>query len=90
MEHIAKKISEQRHLFGKRSNYPTRILSNLEAKGKVFTRQQVYNVVSGRYFNMDVAEAFFEELEAEVKRRADLETLANRQPSAALTAHSPA
>ena len=28
---------------------------------------------------MDVAEAFFEELEAEVKRRADLETMANRQ-----------
>ena len=26
---------------GKRSNYTTRILSNLEAKGKAFTRQQV-------------------------------------------------
>ena len=50
----------------------------------------MYNVVSGRYFNMDVAEAFFEELETEVKRRADLETLANRQPSAPLTAQSPA
>ena len=79
MEHIAKKISEQRHLFGKRSNYTARIITNLEAKGKAFTRQQVYNVVSGRYFNMDVAEAFFEELEAELKRRADLETMANRQ-----------
>ena len=90
MEHIAKKISEQRHLFGKRSNYTTRILNNLETKGKAFTRQQVYNVVSGRYFNMDVAEAFFEELEAEVKRRADLEILANRQILAATTSSTPA
>lgn len=77
MEHIAKKISEQRQLFGKRSNYTARIVDNLKAKGKDFTRQQVYNVVSGRYFNMDVAQAFFEELEVEKKRRADLETLAN-------------
>lgn len=77
MEHIAKKISEQRQLFGKRSNYTARIVDNLKAKGKEFTRQQVYNVVSGRYFNMDVAQAFFEELEVEKKRRADLETLAN-------------
>ena len=90
MEHIAKKISEQRHLFGKRSNYTARIIANLEAKGKVFTRQQVYNVVSGRYFNMDVAEAFFEELETEVKRRADLETLANRQIIAAPPIATPA
>lgn len=77
MEHIAKKISEQRQLFGKRSNYTARIVDNLKAKGKEFTRQQVYNVVSGRYFNMDVAQAFFEELEVEKKRRADLEALAN-------------
>lgn len=77
MEHIAKKISEQRQLFGKRSNYTARIVDNLKAKGKDFTRQQVYNVVSGRYFNMDVAQAFFEELEVEKKRRADLEALAN-------------
>ena len=79
MEHIAKKISEQRHLFGKRSDYTARIVTNLATKGKEFTRQQVYNVVSGRYFNMDVAEAFFEELAAEMKRRADLEALASRQ-----------
>lgn len=39
---------------------------------------------------MDVAEAFFEELEAEVKRRADLETLANRQSGVALSAQIPA
>ena len=90
MEHIAKKISEQRHLFGKRSNYTTRILNNLETKGKAFTRQQVYNVVSGRYFNMDVAEAFFEELAAEVKRRAVLEKLANRQAGAVKIAKSAA
>ena len=55
-----------------------------------FTRQQVYNVVSGRYFNMDVAEAFFEELDAEVKRRADLEALANRQNLAAAAIPTPA
>ena len=90
MEHIAKKISEQRHLFGKRSNYTARIIANLEAKGKTFTRQQVYNVVSGRYFNMDVAEAFFEELAAEVKRRADLETLANGQTGVTLSPQVPA
>ena len=90
MEHIAKKISEQRHLFGKRSNYTARIIANLQAKGKEFTRQQVYNVVSGRYFNMDVAEAFFEELEAEVKRRADLEALASRQDSASHSTQVPA
>lgn len=29
MEHIAKKISEQRHLFGKRSNYTARIIAKL-------------------------------------------------------------
>jgi hypothetical protein len=90
MEHIAKKISEQRHLFGKRSNYTARIIANLEAKGKTFTRQQVYNVVSGRYFNMDVAEAFFEELATEIKRRADLETLANGQSGVALNPQVPA
>ena len=90
MEHIAKKISEQRHLFGKRSNHAARILTNLEAKGKAFTRQQVYNVVSGRYFNMDVAEAFLEELDAEVKRGADLEALANRQNLAAAAIPTPA
>lgn len=83
MEHIAKKISEQRQLFGKRSNYTARIVDNLKAKGKEFTRQQVYNVVSGRYFNMDVAQAFFEELEVEKKRRADLEALANTTASPA-------
>jgi len=83
MEHIAKKISEQRQLFGKRSNYTARIVDNLKAKGKDFTRQQVYNVVSGRYFNMDVAQAFFEELEVEKKRRADLEALANTTASPA-------
>lgn len=83
MEHIAKKISEQRQLFGKRSNYTARIVDNLKAKGKEFTRQQVYNVVSGRYFNMDVAQAFFEELETEKKRRADLEALANTTASPA-------
>ncbi|QJX47806.1 hypothetical protein HMJ29_12980 [Hymenobacter taeanensis] len=75
---MAKKISEQRHLFGKRSNYTARITANLAAKGKAFTRQQVYNVVTGRYFNMDIAEAFFEELEAELKRRAHLEARANQ------------
>jgi hypothetical protein len=83
MEHIAKKISEQRQLFGKRSNYTARIVDKLKAKGKDFTRQQVYNVVSGRYFNMDVAQAFFEELEVEKKRRADLEALANTTASPA-------
>lgn len=83
MEHIAKKISEQRQLFGKRSNYTARIVDNLKAKGKDFTRQQVYNVVSGRYFNMDVAQAFFEVLEAEKKRRAALEALANTTASPA-------
>jgi len=79
MEHIAKKILEQRHLFGKRSDYTARIVANLAAKGKALTRQHVYNVVSGRCFNMDVALAFFEELEVEKKRRGDLEALANRQ-----------
>jgi hypothetical protein len=78
MEQVAKKISEQRHLFGKRSNYTARITANLAANGKAFTRQQVYNVVTGRYFNMDIAEAFFEELEAELKRRVDLEARANQ------------
>ena len=90
MEHIAKKISEQRHLFGKRSNYANRIVTNLGAKGKSFTRQQVYNVITGRYFNMDVAEAFFEELDAEVKRRAGLEALANRQNLVAAATPTPA
>ncbi|SDY29520.1 hypothetical protein [Hymenobacter psychrophilus] len=87
MEQVAKKISEQRHLFGKRSDYTARITANLAAKGKKFTRQQVYNVVSGRYFNMDVAEAFFEELDAELRRRADLEARANRQPDALADSH---
>lgn len=83
MEHIAKKISEQRHLFGKRSDFTLRILANLQAKGKEVTRQHVYNVIAGRTFNMDVAQAFFEELEVEKKRRADLEALANAIPTPA-------
>jgi len=47
-------------------------------------------MLSGRYFNMDVAEAFFEELDAEVKRRADLEALVNRQNLAAAAIPTPA
>jgi hypothetical protein len=90
MEHITKKILEQRELFGKRSNYTARIVANLQAKGKEFTRQHVYNVVRGRCFNMDVAQAFFEELEIEKKRRADLEALAGRQEDENTTATSPA
>ena len=39
---------------------------------------------------MDVAEAFFEELDAEVKRRTGLEALANRQNLAAAATPIPA
>ncbi|AII50861.1 hypothetical protein N008_02555 [Hymenobacter sp. APR13] len=57
----------------KRNDYARRTVEYLAARGQEFSKQQVYNVLSGRYHNADVAEAFICVVEEERKRIADLE-----------------
>lgn len=82
MEHLAKKISELRATLPKRNDYARRTVEHLAAQGKEFSRQQVYNVISGRYPNVDVAEAFITVVEAERKRIATLEARAVKAAAA--------
>ncbi|WBO85235.1 hypothetical protein [Hymenobacter yonginensis] len=68
---MAKKISELRATLPKRNDYARRTVEYLAARGQEFSKQQVYNVLSGRYHNADVA--FICVVEEERKRIADLE-----------------
>lgn len=81
MEQLAKKISELRATLPKRNDFARRTVEYLAAKGKEFSKQQVYNVLSGRYLNTDVAEAFICVVEEERKRIADLEKRAAKVTS---------
>ncbi len=78
MEHLAKKISDLRATLPKRNDFARRTVEHLAAQGKQFSKQQVYNVIGGRYPNVDVAEAFIIVVEAERERIADLEVRATK------------
>ena len=81
MEHLAKIISELRATLPKRNDYARRTVELLAEQGKTFSKQQVYNVLSGRYHNADVAEAFISVVETERKRIAALEARATKAAS---------
>lgn len=76
MDHLAKIISEIRATLPKRNDYARRTVELLATQGKTFSKQQVYNVLSGRYPNTDVAEAFISVVETEQRRVAALEARA--------------
>jgi hypothetical protein len=78
MEHLAKIISDLRATLPKRNDYARRTVELLTSQGKTFSKQQVYNVLSGRYPNTDVAEAFISVVETERKRIAALEVRATK------------
>lgn len=81
MEHLARIISDLRATLPKRNDYARRTVELLAEQGKTFSKQQVYNVLSGRYHNADVAEAFISVVEAERKRIAALEARATKAAS---------
>ncbi|MDJ0364827.1 hypothetical protein QMK33_06655 [Hymenobacter sp. H14-R3] len=82
MEHLAKIISDLRATLPKRNDYARRTVELLAAEGKNFSKQQVYNVLSGRYLNTDVAEAFISVVETERKRIAALGARATKAAAA--------
>ena len=78
MEQFAKIISELRATLPKRNDFARRTVDLLASQGKFFSKQQVYNVLTGRYQNTDVAEAFISVVEAEKKRVNALQTRATK------------
>lgn len=68
MEQFAKIISELRATLPKRNDFAKRTVDLLASQGKTYSKQQVYNILSGRYHNTDVAEAFISVVEAEKER----------------------
>ena len=54
----------------------------LASQGKTYSKQQVYNILTGRYHNTDVAEAFISVVEAEKARVAALEIRATKAAAA--------
>ena len=82
MEHLAKIISELRATLPKRNDYARRTVELLAAQGKAYSKQQVYNILTGRYHNTDVAEAFISVVEQEKKRVAALEIRATNATAA--------
>ena len=82
MEHFAKIISELRATLPKRNDYARRTVELLASQGKSFSKQQVYNILTGCYHNTDVAEAFISVVEEEKKRVAALEARATKATAA--------
>ena len=82
MEQFAKIISELRATLPKRNDFAKRTVELLATKGLVYSKQQVYNILLGRYHNTDVAEAFISVVEAEKKRVAALEIRATKAAAA--------
>ena len=78
MEHLAKIISELRATLPKRNDYARRTVELLAIQGMTYSKQQVYNILTGRYHNADVAEAFISVVETEKKRVAALEARATK------------
>lgn len=54
-------------------DYSNLVVAHLAKNGKTYSKQQVYNVVTGKYFNLDVAEAFISVVEDNRKRAKELE-----------------
>ena len=78
MEQFAKIISELRATLPKRNDFARRTVDLLASQGKTYSKQQVYNILNGRYHNTDVAEAFISVVEAEQERVAALEARATK------------
>jgi hypothetical protein len=78
MEQFVKIISELRATLPKRNDFARRTVDLLASQGKTFSKQQVYNILTGRYHNTDVAEAFISVVEAEQERVAALEAQATK------------
>ena len=68
MEQFAKIISELRATLPKRNDFARRTVELLATQGKNYSKQQVYNILTGRYHNTDVAEAFISVVETEQER----------------------
>ena len=82
MEQLAKIISELRATLPKRNDFAKRTVDLLASQGKTYSKQQVYNILTGRYHNTDVAEAFISVVEAEQERVAALEARATKATAA--------
>jgi hypothetical protein len=82
MEQFAKIISELRATLPKRNDFARRTVELLASQGKTYSKQQVYNILTGRYHNTDVAEAFISVVEAEKERVAALEARATKVTAA--------
>ena len=78
MEQFAKIISELRATLPKRNDFARRTVELLANQGKIYSKQQVYNILTGRYHNTDIAEAFIRVVEVEKKRVAALEVRATK------------
>ena len=81
MEQFAKIISDLRATLPKRNDFAKRTVDLLASQGVTYSRQQVYNILLGRYHNTDVAEAFISVVEAEKKRVAALGARATKATS---------
>jgi len=82
MEQFAKIISDLRATLPKRNDFAKRTVELLATKGLIYSKQQVYNILLGRYHNTDVAEAFISVVEAEKKRVAALQVRATKATAA--------
>ena len=82
MEQFAKIISELRATLPKCNDFAKRTVDLLASQGKTYSKQQVYNILNGRYHNTDVAEAFIIVVEAEQVRVAALEARATTATAA--------
>jgi hypothetical protein len=82
MEQFAKIISDLRATLPKRNDFARRTVELLASQGKTYSKQQVYNILTGRYHNTDVAEAFISVVEAEKERVAALEIRATKAAAA--------
>ena len=82
MEQFAKIISELRATLPKRNDFAKRTVDLLATRGLTYSKQQVYNILLGRYHNTDVAEAFICVVEEEKKRVAALQVRATKATAA--------
>ena len=82
MEQFAKIISDLRAPLPKRNDFAKRTVDLLSSRGLTYSKQQVYNILLGRYHNTDVAEAFICVVEEEKKRVAALQVRATKATAA--------
>ena len=82
MEQFAKIISELRATLPKRNDFARRTVELLATQGKTYSKQQVYNILTGRYNNTDVAEAFISVVVVEQERVTALQARATKATAA--------